>query len=397
MRLNHASCRAIISTGLDFASTSRFVFAKFVTVNERVLSFIHRPAPGLFDSIAIDVFRGQFVSVPAYRNYCERMNVSPADVSSPDQIPMVSTLAFKYADLTPPDAAARAGALTFLTSGTTIGSDRRGRHVVARPEIYRASAIAHLRTMMFPDGARMRMLAMHPTADRMPESSLSTMISWCIEEFGDGSALCVADRAGVDSIAAIEFLSRCDNDGAPVCLLGTSAAFAALFDRLSVQRIKFRLAAGSRMMDTGGAKGQAVPLAPHEIIALAQERLGLEPSHVINEYGMTELCSQLYDATALNSGLTAPAGDRIKIAPPWMRPAALDPVTLRRVPDGTPGLLGFIDLANVCSVSAIVTEDLGVVRGCEVRVLGRAVAGGARGCALSIAEFEAAARHAAAS
>ncbi|HKN01686.1 MAG TPA: hypothetical protein VJX23_14310 [Candidatus Binataceae bacterium] len=368
-----------------------------MTIDEQVLSFIHRPDPGLFDSIAIDVFGEQFVSVPAYRNYCERMGIGPADVTSPDRIPMVSTLAFKYADLNPPDAATRAGALSFLTSGTTIGSGRRGRHVVARPEIYRASAIAHLRAMMFPAGARTRMLAMHPTAERMPESSLSTMISWCIEEFGNGPALCVADRAGVDSAAAIEFLSRCDRDGAPVCVLGTSAAFAALFDRLSARRIKMRLAAGSRMMDTGGAKGQALPLAPNEIIELAEDRLGLRPSHVINEYGMTELCSQLYDATALNSGLAVPAGDRIKIAPPWMRPAAIDPVTLRRVPDGTPGLLGFIDLANVSSVSAIVTEDLGIVRGREVRVLGRAIAGGTRGCALSIAEFEAAARQATAS
>jgi hypothetical protein len=74
-----------------------------------------------------------------------------------------------------------------------------------------------------------------------------------------------------------------------------------------------------------------------------------------------------------------------------MRPAAVDPATLRQLPEGTCGLLGFFDLANVSSVSAIVTEDFGIVEGNRVKILGRAVAGGPRGCALSIAQFEQAA------
>ena len=361
-----------------------------MSIHERVLSFIHSPQPEWFDSISVDVFRYQYVSVPAYRRYCESLGVLADAVSLADEIPMVSTVAFKYADLHAPGAGDDAHALTFLTSGTTRGRERRGRHVVGHPPIYRASAIAHLRMMMFPDGEPMRMLAIHPTADRMPESSLSTMISWCIEEFGQGPALCAADRAGIDTAAAIGFLNMAAADHAPVCILGTTAAYAAIFEQLAGKAIA--LPRGSRMMDTGGAKGQVVPLTAAQVLELAQASLGIDPDYVINEYGMTELCSQLYDATRFNSGTAAAEGERVKIAPPWMRPGAIDPVTLRRLPDGNRGLLGFIDLANVSSVSAILTEDFGIVEGQRVRIMGRASAGGPRGCALSIAQFEQAAR-----
>ncbi len=300
---------------------------------------------------------------------------------------MVSTVAFKYSDLCPASASTTPDALTFLTSGTTVGRDRRGRHVVARPEVYRASALAHLKSMMFPDGARMRMLAIHPTADRMPESSLSTMISWCIDAFGKQPSLCAAERSGLDVQAALEFLEGAERDADPVCILGTTAASAAIFERLRMRGRAIRLPSGSRMMDTGGAKGQIVPLTSHQVVDLAGTLLAIHPDYVINEYGMTELCSQLYDATRLNSPVGDGVEDRVKLAPAWMLPAALDPETLRRLPDGTTGMLAFIDLANVGSVSAVLTEDFGIVEGNRVRVLGRAIAGGPRGCALSIAEF----------
>ena len=110
---------------------------------------------------------------------------------------------------------------------------------------------------------------------------------------------------------------------------------------------------------------------------------------VINEYGMTELCSQLYDATPLNCPGAVDATERLKIPPRWLRVTVRDPVTLMPVADGEIGLLTFFDLANVGSVSAIMTEDLGMVESGRVRVLGRGVAGDARGCALAIGQFSA--------
>ena len=358
-----------------------------MSIYEQVLTFIHRPEDKSFERVALEVFRHQFETVGAYRRYCEGRGVGPDSVRTVDEIPAVSNVAFKYAELARDGAAQAPDAAIFLTSGTTQGRERRGRHIVARPEVYRASAIAHLRTMLFPDARRMAMLAMHPTADAMPESSLSAMISWSVEEFATGARLAAASRDRVNIAGAIAFLGECEARREPVCIMGTTASFAALFSALDSDGMKLRLAPGSRMMDTGGAKGQAVPMPASEVIARAGETLEIAPAMVINEYGMTELCSQLYDATSFNCRGLSDAQERFKIPPPWLRVTARDPVTMRPVPDGEIGLLTFFDLANVGSVSAVMTEDLGFVERGRVRVLGRAAGGEVRGCALGIGEF----------
>ena len=358
-------------------------------IYQRILTFIHRPVDESFDRLAIEVFRYQFESVRPYRRFCEERGVDPAAVRGVDDIPAVSNVAFKYADLASDDAASSPDTLVFLTSGTTQGSERRGRHIVPNPEIYRASAIAHLRMMLFPDARPMAMLALHPTADTMPESSLARMISWCFEEFGTGACLAAASRDRVDTDVAIRFIAEAEASREPVCILGTTAAVAAVFSELRERGEKHRLANGSRMMDTGGAKGQTKPLSANEVIRAAGDLLAIPPAMVINEYGMTELCSQLYDATPLNCPGESDGTERLKIPPPWLRVTARDPVTLMPVADGEIGLLTFFDLANVGSVSAVMTEDLGTVEAGRVRVLGRGVAGEARGCALAIGQFSA--------
>jgi hypothetical protein len=358
-----------------------------MSIYEQVLTFIHRPEDKSFEQVALEVFRHQFETVRAYRSYCEDRGAAPDSVRSVDEIPAVSNVAFKYVDLAMEGAAESPAVAIFLTSGTTQGRERRGRHIVARPDVYRASAIAHLRTMLFPDARRMAMLAMHPTADAMPESSLSAMISWSVEEFATGARLAAALRDRVNVAAAIAFLGECEARREPVCIMGTTASFAALFSALRDGGMKLQLAPGSRMMDTGGAKGQALPMQASAMIARAGETLGIAPAMVINEYGMTELCSQLYDATSFNCAGVSDVQERFKIPPPWLRVTAVDPVTMRQMPDGEIGLLTFFDLANVGSVSAVMTEDLGFVERGRVRVLGRAAGGEIRGCALGIGQF----------
>jgi hypothetical protein len=377
-----------------------------MAIYDEVRAFIHAPEQARFESLALHVFRHQFDTVAPYRQYCLTRQARPDDVRSMDHIPALSTAAFKYAELSDTVTASQpADARVFMTSGTTAGRDERGRHRVPHIDIYRASALGHLRTMLFPDGAKTRMLSLHPTADRMPESSLAQMISWMIEEFGAGDALCAADRKGVEIGSALEFLRLAERQSQPVCVMATTAALGALFQELRARGSQLTLAPGSRLMDTGGAKGQTVPLGPGQVVEHAQALLGLDPAMVINEYGMTEMCSQLYDATSFNSRNPSNScsssntrrrdsseerlGERRKLGPVWLDVAAVDPSSLKRVPDGNPGLLRFFDLANVGSISAILTGDLGVIQDGTVRVLGRAEDGEARGCALGMEQFAA--------
>jgi hypothetical protein len=377
-----------------------------MAIYDEVRAFIHAPEQARFESLALHVFRHQFDTVAPYRQYCLTRQARPDDVRSLDEIPALSTAAFKYAELSDTVTGSQpADARVFMTSGTTAGRDERGRHRVPHIDIYRASALGHLRTMLFPDRARMRMLSLHPTADRMPESSLAQMISWMIEEFGADGALCAADRKGVEIGSALEFLRLAERQSQPVCVMATTAALVALFQELRARDSQLTLAPGSRLMDTGGVKGQTVPLGPGQVVEHAQALLGLDPAMVINEYGMTEMCSQLYDATSFNSRKSSNScsssntrcrdsseerlGERRKLGPAWLDVAAVDPSSLKRVPDGNPGLLRFFDLANVGSISAILTGDLGVIQDGTVRVLGRAEDGEARGCALGMEQFAA--------
>jgi acyl-protein synthetase LuxE len=362
-----------------------------MSISDKVRAFILAPNMASFEPLALEVFRHQFGRVAAYREFCLERGVHADKVKAIEDVPPVSTIAFKYANLT---SGAAEG--VFLTSGTTLGAPDRGRHFIPRLDIYRASAVQHLKRMLFPDASRMRMLAMHPTADRMPESSLAQMISWAIEEFGSGPALCAATREGVETAAARAFLADAERVGDPVCILATTAALAALFAAIDDSDTVLRLPEGSRLMDTGGAKGQLAPLDRDEVFSGAERWLGIPPERVINEYGMTEMCSQLYDLTRFNrprdcppQAVHAQPAARTKLGPPWLRASALDPVTLRKLPDGEVGMLSFFDLANVGSVSAIVSEDFGLVRGGAVMVLGRATTADARGCALGVAEFAA--------
>jgi hypothetical protein len=352
------------------------------SIYDQVLSFIRNPEPERFESVALDVFRYQFERIAPYRNYCLSQGVTAQTVKSLDCVPPISTVSFKYAEL-------RNGPVerVFMTSGTSVGRDERGRHFVPRLDVYRASAMAHIARMLFPDQRRMPILAIHPVAQRMPESSLGQMISWCVEDFGTERSVCTSTAQGLEIERACEFLRVAERAAEPVCILGTTAAAAALFETLEAAATPVKLPAMSRLMDTGGAKGQANPLDAAGVVAMAQRWLGIEPSMVINEYGMTEMCSQFYDATRFNSVHEEPPGKRMKIGPAWLRATARDPVTLAPLPAGRVGLMSYFDLANVGSVSALLTEDLGSVERDGIRLVGRAPASEARGCALGIEQF----------
>ena len=100
---------------------------------------------------------------------------------------------------------------------------------------------------------------------------------------------------------------------------------------------------------------------------------------------MTELSSQAY-TDALDRGVSWDEA-RFQV-PDWVRVVAVDPATLQPLPAGDRGLLRWVDLANVDSVCAVQTSDLGVVHpegGFDL--LGRASGVELRGCSLAIEEL----------
>ena len=62
-----------------------------------VLSYIRDPEPARFESLALAVFRYQAVQVPIYRSYLANLRLDPSSIRSFQEIPPITTLAFKYA------------------------------------------------------------------------------------------------------------------------------------------------------------------------------------------------------------------------------------------------------------------------------------------------------------
>jgi hypothetical protein len=66
---------------------------------------------------------------------------------------------------------------------------------------------------------------------------------------------------------------------------------------------------------------------------------------------------------------------------------AVDPESLRPLPHGAVGLLLHVDLANLDSVLAVLTDDLGRLTPQGLHLLGRASGAEARGCSLAAEEL----------
>ena len=338
------------------------------------------PDDEAFGRLALRVFAMQFEHNRPYRAFCERRGVQPDRIDGWSAIPAVPTSAFRSLDLgcAPTET-------VFLTSGTTEGTERRGRHPVPRPEVYREAAIAHFRRMVLPDGARPRLVALLAGPDLLAQSSLVRMVDWIREDLAGGDCDWLVEENGVDPDRAADRLSEAARAGAPLCLVGVRVLFTALIERCRERGREIVLPANTRIVDTGGPKGGRA-FSDAGFLAACWRTLGVPTYQCVNEYGMTELCSQFYD-DVLVERFAGSNAKRRKLGPAWTRTLCVDPATLAPLPDGEPGILCHFDLANVGSVMAVQTEDVGLCYGGRFLLRGRLRGAPARGCALALAEL----------
>jgi hypothetical protein len=331
-----------------------------------------------FEAWALHVFAHQLAHNPPYRAFCERRGVTLDTVERWDQVPPVPTAAFRHADLScgPPEA-------VFQTSGTTAGAGRRGRHGVPCLDLYRASALVTFERFLLPDAARLPAMFLLPPPSERPDSSLVRMCAWVAEELSS-EAEWFGSPAGLDVARLLARLRDHQASGVAVLIAGPTAGFSQLFGSGAA----FRLGPGSRLMDTGGPKGTTRPLSRAGFVRACWTHLGIAGYFCVNEYGMTELCSQRYESVLRDRFAGRSLAARRLVAPPWLRTRVLDPDTLEPLAAGAVGLLCHHDLANAGSVSAVLTEDLGrVVGGDGIEVIGRVRGAPPRGCGQLLADL----------
>ena len=348
---------------------------------DEVANFIESPEDGRFEPLALRVFEYQFKHNLPYRKFCLKRAKTPQTVHSFRGIPAVPAAAFKELDL----SCGRPEKI-FLTSGTTQGAAKRGRHLIPDLALYHTSLKTNFAAHLLPEAHHLKMLILFASPKLMPQSSLSHMFDTIIHAFGSkGSDYFFSDQ-GLDSVSLTKVLQASEQSGEPVCLLGVSFAFLHFLDYCDSERLRFRLPAGSRLMDTGGYKSRMREIPREELYYRLGKVLGIPTISVVNEYGMTEMCSQFYD-NVLADRFHETQRSRRKIMPHWVRTRILNPETLKEQPEGVTGILQHYDLANAGSVMALQTEDLGHRIEDGFEIVGRAKAAEARGCSLTMEEF----------
>ena len=332
-----------------------------------------------FNALALRCFAYQFDNNPVYADFARTRGTLPKD--SWRQIPAVPASGFKAVRLVSGEQ--ENVERVFRTSGTTSGVER-GAHHVLDLGLYRESLLPNFMAHLVPDGIDLRLVSLIPSPIDVLDSSLSYMIGCVADHLTSGRTGFYVDASGrIDHVALRETLTRSEKAEEPVLIVGTAFALVHWMDAMDESAWTFALPDGSRIMETGGFKGRSRTLSREDLYACLAERHGVPIGMIVNEYGMTELLSQFYEPVirdASDPGLS----ERRHVPPPWVRTQVLDPVTLNPVSLGSPGLLCHLDLANLGSVCAVLTEDMGVAVADGFRVLGRSQEAEPRGCSLAM-------------
>ncbi|MDQ6630465.1 MAG: long-chain fatty acid--CoA ligase [Verrucomicrobiota bacterium] len=376
----------------------------FAEFNLRLREFICRHALDNladefnFNELALNLFALQFESVGPYKNFCQGRNVSPKTISNWSEIPAVPTSAFKDLEISSLPREERTH--VFHSSGTTGQKPSCHFHNAESLSIYEASLLPWFQKNFLGDpdalckkeiiGIREKPVCIFltPNPKAAPNSSLVHMFETVRKEFGSLDSF-FAGKVANDKSWLLEIdpiisgLRESISADRPAAILGTAFSFVHLLDHFAENNIYYKLAPGSRVLETGGYKGWSREIPKSELHSLISKHLGIPASHIICEYSMSELSSQAYAGTQNSKFKT----QKFFQFPPWTRAQIISPETGKEVAENETGLIRIFDLANVRSVLAVQTEDLGISRGHGFELIGRAALAESRGCSLMAAHI----------
>jgi hypothetical protein len=345
-----------------------------------------------FDELALDIARYQLDHSSGFRALVEGRGDS---LDRTEDIPALPSDAFRLTRVAvyPPEL----DEVRFFTSGTT---GLPGIHVMRTTQTYRELSRRSGEAALLGRWAGPRVVvAIAPAPGPRQSSSLGFMMRSFMQAF-DGRAVALDPAgasfdpdapgrwllgpAGVDVAGLRRAALIATQRQEPLLVLATSLALAMLLDALG--DAKLPAPKKTVVMQTGGFKGRRSDVSPERLRAGVAKAFRIPKEQVIGEYGMTELTSQLYESPS-PSPSGQPGAASVYVPPPWLRVSAVDPVTLRPVRDGDVGLARFVDLGNIDSAIAVVTQDLVRRTRAGVELVGRRAGSPLRGCSLGAEEL----------
>jgi hypothetical protein len=348
-------------------------------LTEEVLGFIEAGVDAEvpeFEGRCLRMFALQYETNRIFREFCDAKKVRPGDVQRWQDVPMVYNDVFKTHLVA--SFPLEKAVMACLTGGTT-SLTQRGR--IFRDEDGQRLVFAANRRMtgsyLFPDfaeGKRCRILILAPSPELAPSMGMAIGMDQTRRHFGTPDSMFLLGKSGIDVTNLLKALRESEASGVPVALIGATSAYVYFFQACRRKKMRFRLPPGSRICDGGGYRGRFGVVTRDDYYAMVEEILGVPGSHCVNVLGEAETATNLFDDALRRKVQGLPPRQRTRPVPPWSRVLAMSIDGLRPLPDGEVGLLAHWDLANVPTVLAVITDNLGYTtdggRGCEM--VGRA-------------------------
>jgi hypothetical protein len=307
-----------------------------------------------FESYALEAFEYQFHQNKVYQAYISSLGMTPADISTIEQIPFLPISFWKTHKVMSGNWIAEK---TFLSSGTS--AQVRSKSHVKELSFYQKVS-EHIFEYFYPDLNTTELLALLPSYQEQGNSSLIFMVDSLLSKTAPGSRYYASNESTV-------LKNKLEDPAHPKILIGVSYA---LLDLVTEERLRCD---NLTIIETGGMKGRRKEITRNELHEKICAGFGVAKVH--SEYGMSELMSQAYSI----------AGDVFE-TPSWVKVKVRDiNDPFGQVNDKSTGGLNIIDLANIDTCCFVETQDLGKrFENGTFQVLGRFDNSDIRGCNLMI-------------
>lgn len=318
-----------------------------------------------FESIALDIFSYQYQTNAPYKEFCDVRGVTPDDVKTWRSIPAFPTDSFKSSLVT--SFPAEEAVMANLTSGTSanvrgqIFRDKIGKELIfsANRMMTEHYLFPDLKTVGQNDQKKCQVLILAPSPEMAPSMGMAQGMEETRVRFGADNSQFLLTKTGIDIKAMVAALTQAESSGQPVAFIGATGAFVYFFKACEQKGLRFRLPKGSRIGDGGGYRGRFGKVDRQAFFDMAQDILGIPASHCINVLGMAESATNFFENPLRESVNQLPDSERRFIPPPWTRVDVVDATNLQPLPPGKTGLLRHFDLANLPTVMAVQTDNLG--------------------------------------
>jgi hypothetical protein len=314
-------------------------------------------------ALALKIFAFQYEQNQVYRKYCDLLQITPADVHKPGDIPFLPIQFFKSHSVT---SGQFEPAIIFESSGTT--GSVNSKHFIKDVAVYEQGFLKGFEKF-YGSPEEYCIIGLLPSYLERGNSSLVYMVNELLKRSGHSSGgFYLYEHEKLQQV-----ILENEAKGQRTLLIGVTYALLDFFREYPMQ-LQHTI-----VMETGGMKGRREELTRDEVHRLLQQQSGLNKIH--SEYGMTELLSQAYSS---GNGIFYPS-DSMKI----LVRAEDDPFDVSaEIPGGknfVTGIINIIDLANIYSCSFIATDDMGkLYADGSFEVLGRLDNSDIRGCGLMV-------------